>query len=235
MNVVLCRRRRRRLVTTIGAILLAAATATVAASCGIGDTSSVEEIDRADLAQLDPEPETTVSVAPPVPESSPENSAGSVPRPGSTRPTNAATTTTTEAAVAASLYFVDGARLAPVDVMVPEGASLRRLLRALEEDLPPEARAAGIRSVIPPGAVAGLQRRSAEVTVDLDAEAFAGVAVADQALMVGQIVLTLTDRSGISSVRFTLDGQPLRVFRRGNVLGDPGQAVTRHDYESLLA
>ncbi|CAN5506588.1 hypothetical protein BH24ACT5_BH24ACT5_26060 [soil metagenome] len=197
MNVAPCRRRRRRLVTTIGALLLGPATATVVASCGIGDTSSVEEIDRADLAQLDPEPETTVSAADTAPGSSPDNFTGSAPRPGSTRPTNPAFTTT-EVTVTVSLYFVDGARLAPVGVVVPEGASLRRLLRALEEDLPPEARAAGIRSVIPPGAVAGLQRRGAEVTVDLDAETFAGVPVADQALMVGQIVLTLTDRSGIS-------------------------------------
>lgn len=231
----LCHRVRCPSLASVIVVLLAGTTATtLLPGCGIGDTSSVEEIDQADLGQLDPEPVTSVRAADSAPTSAPENQVDSVVRPGSIGPTLPAATTTTEVTVAVALYFVDGATLAPVEVTVPENASLRRLLQALEDDLPPEAIAAGIRSAIPAGAVARLQRRGDEVTVDLDAEAFARVAVADQALMVGQIVLTLTDRTDISSVRFTLGGQPLRVFRRGNVLGDPGQAVTRGDYESLL-
>ncbi len=41
-------------------------------------------------------------------------------------------------------------------------------------------------------------------------------------------------RPGIGQVSFTLDGEPLAVPKLGNVLSDPGEAVARSDYESLL-
>ena len=41
-------------------------------------------------------------------------------------------------------------------------------------------------------------------------------------------------RPGIGQVSFTLDGESLAVPKLGNVLSDPGEAVARSDYESLL-
>jgi spore germination protein GerM len=50
-----------------------------------------------------------------------------------------------------------------------------------------------------------------------------------------QIVLTLTNLPGIVNVLFTIDGDPLRVFQRNDELTEPGEPVTREDYEELLA
>ena len=53
--------------------------------------------------------------------------------------------------------------------------------------------------------------------------------------MVAQIVLTITDVPGIEEVVFTTDGEPLRVYQRDDELTDPGEPVTRDDYQELLA
>ena len=48
-------------------------------------------------------------------------------------------------------------------------------------------------------------------------------------------MLTLTRLPGIDSVLFTVGGDPLPVFQRNDELTEPGEPVTREDYEELLA
>ena len=72
------------------------------------------------------------------------------------------------------------------------------------------------------------------VTVDMAGEAFQRIDPADQRSAIGQLVLTLTERPGIGQVRFTLDGEPMRVPRRDGLQSEPGESVSRLDYQSLL-
>ena len=57
----------------------------------------------------------------------------------------------------------------------------------------------------------------------------------EQLLLVAQIVLTLTGDPGYTAVAFEIDGQPRRVPRPNNIVLEPGEPVTRADYESMLA
>ncbi len=93
-----------------------------------------------------------------------------------------------------------------------------------------------MRTALAPGLISGVARWGTDgARVTFDAGLFDSVDDADQLLMVGQIVLTLTDQAGIDEVNFTLDGEPIRVFRGDNTLSEPGEAVGRDDYELLLA
>ncbi len=96
----------------------------------------------------------------------------------------------------------------------------------------------GLSSVIPRGLVNSVTDSGAGyVTVDLAADAFEQIDPADQRTAIAQIVLTLVGpagRPGIGQVRFTLDGEPLRVPKRDDLQSDPGEPVSRLDYQSLL-
>ena len=47
-------------------------------------------------------------------------------------------------------------------------------------------------------------------------------------------MLTLVSRPGVGQVQFTRDGELMRVPRRDGLQSDPGELVSRQDYESLL-
>jgi hypothetical protein len=189
------------------------------AACRIGGSDHVEEVDADLLSGLDePTPETSAP-----PGSDPVTST----LPGST---------TTVATDTVKLFFIEGSQLVAVDVETPRGTSLRGRLRLLEEGPPAERAQAGVRTALTPGLISGFARRGTDgATVTLDSEAFAGVDNADQQLMIGQIVLTLTGWPRIERVDFTLDGEPMQVFLEDNTLSQPGAAVGRDDYAVLLA
>jgi hypothetical protein len=189
------------------------------AACRIGGSDRVEEVDSDLLSGLDePTPETS---APP----------GSGPATSQTPGP-----TTTIATETVTLYFIEGSQLVAVDVETPEGTSTRGKLRLLEEGPPPERAEEGVRTALTPDLISGFAHWGTDgATVTLDSERFAGVDNADQQLMIGQIVLSLTGWPGIDRVDFTLDGEPMQVFLEDNTLSQPGAAVGRSDYAELLA
>jgi hypothetical protein len=188
------------------------------AACSISGSEQVEEVDDDLLGGLDePSVETTTPDGTNPPSTSMPGSTTSVPT------------------IIVRLYFIEGSQLRAVDVEIPVDTSLRGQLRLLEEGPPADDAEAGVRTALVPGLISGVARRGTDAArVTLDSTLFTGVDDADQRLMVGQIVLTLTDQPDIEQVDFTLDGEPLQVFDRENTLSEPGEAVGHDDYEMLL-
>jgi hypothetical protein len=189
------------------------------AGCRIGGSDHVEEVDADLLGGLnEPTPETSAP-----PGSGPATSMTPGP-------------TTTVATETVTLYFIEGSQLVAVDVETPEGTSTRGKLRLLEEGPPPERAEEGVRTALTPDLISGFAHWGTDgATVTLDSERFAGVDNADQQLMIGQIVLSLTGCPGIDRVDFTLDGEPMQVFLEDNTLSQPGAPVGNDDYAVLLA
>jgi hypothetical protein len=140
------------------------------------------------------------------------------------------------------MYFISGEGLVAVPVELPPSAvrSVRSYLATLEAGPSASAAEQGIRSAIPPDLVNAVQIRSDGITVDLDGDRFGTVDTQDQQLLIGQIVLSLTDLPDapglrrFNRVRFTLDGAPLPVLHRDNSRTEPGEYVTADDYTQLL-
>jgi hypothetical protein len=204
----------RRRLGILGAVLTVAAT-----GCGIGGSDRVEEVDAGLLGGLN-EPTSTTTA----PVSSEPSTSSSTPGP-----------TTTVETERIRLYFIQGSQLVSYDAEVPQDAELRRRIDLLDE-VPAQLADAGVRTALLPDLVTGVARWGSDgVTVHLDSDQFAEIEDSDQRLMVGQLVLTLTDQPGIDRVDFTRDGDPLAVFLRDNTLGRPGQHVRKGDYDVLLA
>lgn len=228
------------------AVATAATLAVVVLSgCGIGSTDAVEELQPEDLAALDQTTTSTTTTTIEIaiatePEDTTPESVESVPPDSGAVESSAVTTTdaptsSTVVTETVTLFFVEGSRLVAVDVEVEVPAELRRQLDALGAGPPPDEFEAGIRTDVPPDLVNRLERWPDGITVDLNSELFNGVESENQRTMVAQIVLTLTAQPDIDKVLFTLDGEPLRVYQRDNVLSEPGEPVTEEDYEELLA
>ena len=162
--------------------LVALATLSLATACSIGGSDQVEEVDADLLGGLnEPTAETSTPEGTDPPSSS---------TPGST---------TTVATETVRLYFIEGSQLRAVDVEVPIGTSLRGQLSILEEGPPAEQADAGVRTALAPGLISGVARWGTDgARVTFDTGLFDSVDDADQLLMVGQIVLTLTDQAGPS-------------------------------------
>lgn len=223
----------------------------VVAACGIDSSDSIEEITPEELDPLTQvSPTTTITtttiVVPQTSEptdttvktqvSEPPDT-GTVETPESSTTVTPASTTTTTTIVATQdveLYFINGSQLVPVQIALPIPISPVRQLGGLAAGPLADDAEAGIRTAVPAELVAGLEIRGDRVTIDLDGEVLNGVESLDQLHMFGQIVLTLTGQLGFDEVRFMVDGEPARVFLGDNSLSEPGEIVTRHDYEELL-
>ena len=87
----------------------------------------------------------------------------------------------------------------------------------------------------PPGLVNSVIPTSAGyATVDLANEHFLLIDPADQRAAFAQIVLTLVRRPGIGQVKFTLDGEPIRVQTADGLQTETGELVSLQDYQALL-
>jgi len=218
---------------------IAAAVAVVAAaSCGIPESSDLEEIDPADLAGLDETTTTTTTTtttppttAPPPP--SPETSPVTAP---STTLGPPIETTTTLATEQVQLYYLAGSQLVSVSQTLPSQPSLQQVLLSLESGPPTGDVGVGLQSVVPAGLTNEVLEIGGVATVDVSEEVFDTIADTDQRAMFGQIVLTLTARPGVGQVRFTLaDGQEeLSVQKRSGELSEPGEAVSDVEFEPLV-
>ena len=144
-------------------------------------------------------------------------------------------TTTTAPPEPFTAYYVEGSELIPLTVDVPAGSRLRRQLQTLEDGLTSAELATGVRTAVTPGLIDRVLIGVSQVTVDLEDSQFDAMEPSEQLLLVAQIVLTLTGDPGYTAVAFESDGHPRRVPRPNNIVLEPGEPVTRADYESMLA
>jgi spore germination protein GerM len=206
-------------------VSLVAALAALTGGCGINGGGDLRQIGSEDLAGLD---QTTTSTTT-------TTTTTIVPIDTAAGTTTTATTSSTIATEPVELYFVSGGMLESVTQDVFRDISLFGVLRALESGPPPPDIAVGLTSVLPIGLIRGVTESGTGVaSVDLSGEIFENIEGDEQRQAIAQIVLTLTRRPGIGQVRFTLDGEDLQIPKRGNVLSEPGEPVSRLDYESLL-
>lgn len=210
--------------------LFAAATlCTALLGCGIGTTDTVEELGPEDLAALDQTSTTSTTV--------PDTEPPVETTPGSVEPTTTSSTgpTTTVPTADVTLYFISGSQVVPVPTPLPIGVQERHILVALSSGPPPDEFEAGVRNAVPTDLIRSVRHVGDRITIDLNGESFQNVDADDQRLMVAQIVLTLTLEPDVREILFTTDGEPLRVPQRNNELTEPGEPVTREDYEELVA
>lgn len=131
---------------------------------------------------------------------------------------------------AVGLYLVRDDRLTLVARTLPSGAGLSDLLDALSAGPNEGEQARGIESLLPPEQIAdvGLDRGVAEVDLR---PAFGDLRPEVQTLALAQIVFTLTGRSGIGSVDFTIDGDAVEVPRADGSLTT--ESLARDDFAEL--
>ena len=210
--------RHRTLAGAIAALGLLAAP-----GCGISGDGELQTIRDEDLQGLD---ETTTSTT--------ATTAPATTTPAATTPPGA--TSTTIGTEPVDLYFVDGNLLQPVRISLAAPVSPTRAIAALLTGPPSGEAGIGLRTHLRPGLVnfPVVESGAGYASVDLETDAFSGIDPADQRTAIAQIVLTLVSRPGIGQVQFTLDGEPMRVPRRDGLQSDPGDAVYKDDYVSLL-
>jgi hypothetical protein len=149
-----------------------------------------------------------------------------------TTTTGLETTTTGVQAVAVQLYYIAGSQLNSVpDKLTPQFA-LSQLVTLLQVGLPKGDLGRTLRSALP---------KDVEITATPDYGAgvaqvvlpdgfFDTIAIGDQRLAVGQLVMTLLDNSpGIGQLMFNQ-----QVSGPGGEVIPAGQLITRLDYQSLL-
>lgn len=209
-------------------LALGAALVLVLVGCGVGGDDRLRQINRDDLQGLDETTTTSTSTTTTVAPTPPVG------------PTIVATSTTV-ATESVQLYFLDGNQLQPVTIDLAAPATLSRVLTALLSGPPAGDLGIGLRSLLPartetapPLVNVVVPSSEGYATVDLNNTAFQRIDPTDQRAAIAQIVLTLTTRPGIGQVRFTLDGDPMRVPRREGLQSEPGQLVSAQDYVSLL-
>ena len=213
----------RLVAAAAGAVMVLVAVAT---SCSVSGDSQLEQIDSADLFGLDETSTSTTTTT---------TTVQTTVTPTTTVAPTIGTTTTTVATELVDLYFVDGTRLAPVPVDLVRGPSPSRVVAALLAGPQGGPAGVGLRSKLPEDLVnTVVESGTGFVTVDMIEDAFQRIDPIDQRAAIGQLVLTLTERPGVGQVRFTLDGIPLRVPRLDGLQSEPGEAVSRQDYASLL-
>lgn len=191
----------------VAALALAAAVAGAAAGCGIpaekGATlARAEDVPFDLLAEI---PETTSSTV------------------GS--PTGASTTT-------ATIFLVQGERLAPVERNVPAPPSGEGVIEALERGPTRSEAALGLRSaLVGRDVMRSIGVSGGIASVDLGT-GFTEIVGRDQIMALAQIVSTVTGLPGVGRVAFTLAGVPVGVPRGDGAVTT--ESVSRDDY-ALLA
>ncbi len=135
-------------------------------------------------------------------------------------------------------FYLDGAPgsagLVPVAREIPEQPTVgtAAVEGVLAGPLPGEV-AAGISSGVPAGShLLGLSIADGVATVDLSREFESGGGSASIFIRLGQVVYTLTQFPTVQSVRFLIEGQPVRVFSSEGILLDG--PVGRSDHDDLL-
>jgi len=141
---------------------------------------------------------------------------------------------TTIASELVRLYYVVGAdKIVPIDAPLARDPPLIQVMAALQSAPTGDASLA-LRTALPPGEQPNPSDDGRGLaTIDIS-PTFLGAAGVDQRLAIAQIVLTFTHLSGISQVKFTMNGEPVAVQLADGTLSSPDTPLFGQDYESLL-
>jgi spore germination protein GerM len=150
---------------------------------------------------------------------------------------SAVTTSPSPGATTVVVYLIarqgDTTRLAPVEREVADASDPAERLAALLVPPSTDDIQDGLTSSIPADTVlldTELDETERELVVDLSSALF-DVQVSELANAFAQIVWTVTEHDEVRSVRFRVDGEPLRATNSEGI-EQPG-AVTRADYDRL--
>ena len=143
------------------------------------------------------------------------------------------TTTTQVQTEQVRLYFIASGQLNPASAALAAPASLTQIMAALQGGPPQGDAGQGLRTALPPVITAADEIKVANnnkgvAVVELPKRFFDNIAVADQRLVIAQIVLTLTDSRGIGQVEFNQT-----VPRASGESVAAGSPLSRADFVSL--
>ena len=132
----------------------------------------------------------------------------------------------------ATLFLVQGERLAPVQRELPAPVSVASVLEALAAGPTTTEVQLGLRTALltTPGLVKSGGVSGGIATIDLG-QPFTEIAGRDQIVALAQIVSTVTGLPGVGRVRFTLDGNPVGILRGDGAVTT--ETVSRDDYATL--
>lgn len=132
----------------------------------------------------------------------------------------------------ATLFLVQGERLAPVQRELPAPVSVESVLEALVDGPTSTEVQLGLRTALltSPGLVRSGGVTGGIATIDLG-QPFSEIAGRDQIVALAQIVSTVTGLPGVGRVRFTLDGNPVGILRGDGAVTT--ETVSRDDYATL--
>lgn len=218
----------RRAARVTVAIVGAAGLAATAAGCGVPTgEDSFTRLGSGEVPFRLAEPSTTTTTT--TTTTTPATTAAEPPE------TTARETTTTLALETVDFYFVSRGELQPVPRDLPVEFGVNQLASGLEAGPPAGTAGIGLETLIEEGLIRSSTQDRGVVTVDLAAVEFDEIAAPDQRRAIGQIVLTYTGNlRGVGQVRFTLEGEDLRVPRGDGLLSEPGEPLAYDDYTVLL-
>lgn len=132
----------------------------------------------------------------------------------------------------ATLFLVQGERLAPVQRELPAPVSVESVLDALASGPTATEVQLGLRTalLLTPGLMRSGGVSGGIATIDLG-QPFTEIAGRDQIVALAQIVSTVTGLPGVGRVRFTLDGNPVGILRGDGAVTT--ETVSRDDYATL--
>jgi hypothetical protein len=132
----------------------------------------------------------------------------------------------------ATIFLVQGERLAPVERDVPSPPTGEGVLEALERGPSRSEAALGLRSaLVGRDVMRSIGISGGIASVDLGPD-FTDIVGRDQIMALAQIVSTVTGLAGVGRVSFTLEGVPVGVPRADGAVTT--ESVSRDDY-ALLA
>ena len=131
----------------------------------------------------------------------------------------------------ATIFLVQGERLAAVQRELPAPVSVESVLQALAAGPTATEVQLGLRTaLLAPGLMDSGGVSGGIATIDLG-QPFTEIAGRDQIVALAQIVSTVTGLPGVGRVRFTLDGQPVGILRGDGAVTT--ETVSRDDYATL--
>jgi spore germination protein GerM len=145
----------------------------------------------------------------------------------------AATATTQLAAQTerATIFLVQGERLAAVQRELPAPVSVESVLETLAAGPTATEVQLGLRTaLLAPGLMRSGGVSGGIATIDVG-QPFTEIAGRDQIVALAQIVSTVTGLPGVGRARFTLDGQPVGILRGDGAVTT--ETVSRDDYATL--
>jgi spore germination protein GerM len=146
-------------------------------------------------------------------------------------PAATATTQLASPTEKATIFLVQGERLAAVQRELPAPVSVESVLETLAAGPTATEVQLGLRTaLLAPGLMRSGGVSGGIATIDLG-QPFTEIAGRDQIVALAQIVSTVTGLPGVGRAQFTLDGQPVGILRGDGAVTT--ETVSRDDYATL--